>query len=105
MRHPKCRPPDDAMGALNILLEGAKLPLKLFDDGKWRRDDGKPGVAFIGSRENGDNTNFAWVASCQCHKGPEPMKCPRIRALTHAREKLDIESVSVQERPRRGTRR
>lgn len=99
--HPKCRPPRDAEGKINVLIEVGKAPLKLFDDGRWRLDDGKPGVAFIGSLPKGLQ-NFVWVAPCQCHKTKTPGDCPRWKALTHARERLDLESIDVQERPRKG---
>lgn len=99
--HPKCRPPRDAEGVIDTLLVVGRAPLMLGIDGRWRLDDGSPAVAFIGSLPGG-NGNYVWVAACQCHKGPAPMKCPRIKALTHAREKLDIESISIVERPRKG---
>lgn len=96
--HPKCRPPRGAQGWVDAQLVVHGEPLKLYDDNRWRQDDGKPGVAFIGHLDGVENR--VWVASCKCTDA----KCPRWKALTHAREKLDIESISVHERPRKGTR-
>lgn len=97
--HPKCRPPRDACGP----REGDIHVFALKDDGRWVFDDGTtPRVAFIG-RVDGEVR--VWVASCQCHKAVmlgKHMQCPRWKAFEHAREKLDIESISVQERPRKG---
>lgn len=94
--HPKCRPPRDAVGP----REGDIYVFALHEDGRWVFDNGTtPRVAFIG--RIGDEARV-WVAACQCHKGPAPMKCPRIKALTHAREKLDIEAINIVERPRKG---
>lgn len=98
--HPKCRPPSDACGPDAGGDDDGNLHPKAFmltDQGRWKRDDGSPAAAFIGNLNGEDRV---WVASCACHKSTEPMNCPRWKALTHAREKLDIESISVHERPR-----
>lgn len=101
--HPKCRPPrgacgpDDGGDFENGVLH--PKPFMLKDNGRWVRDDGKtPAVAFIGSL---DSDNIVWVANCGCIGA-----CPRLKALEHARESLNLDSVSVVERPRKGgTRR
>ena len=93
--HPKCRPPRDALRPGSLANIG---PLRLGDDNRWRVDNGEPGVAFIGRL---DDEHHVWVASCKCTDA----KCPRWKALEHAREKLDIESISVHERPRKGSTR
>lgn len=94
--HPKCRPPRGAFGP--HWDDGEKAwtntePRQLGLNGRWRYDDGKPGLAFIGSI---DGANIIWVASCKCTDA----KCPRWKAMTYAREKLFIESVIVHERPK-----
>ena len=89
--HPLCRPPRGANG-----WRGSKedAPLKLGANGKWRADDGKPGLAFIGSLSG---ENLIWVSKCKCIDA----KCPRWKAFEHAREELEIESISVHERETR----
>lgn len=96
--HPLCRPPRGADGPIDILLVYKPRPLQLTREGRWRYDNGEPSLAFIGhTRVEGGRgfQNVAWVARCKCTDAT----CPRFKALEHAREKLDIESLIVIERP------
>lgn len=52
--HTKCRPP-----VLHAPI------LRLRDDGRWVRDNGDAGFAFIGLDPDGDGA-IVWVANCNC---------------------------------------
>lgn len=64
-RHTKGRPPS-----------GATEVLKLYDDGRWRDDDGKRGRAFSGRSDDG--FPMAWGPGCDCLFDKE---CPMQRAM------------------------
>jgi hypothetical protein len=75
-KHPLCRPPS---GAIDVR--------KLFPNGRWKADDGKPGLAFFGiSKEDAEwpedeRQASAWVAHCDCKIHAE---CPASKALDKA---------------------
>lgn len=86
--HPKCRPGRTAHGT---------KPLKLHQKGRWVRDDGSPGLAFIGmaAGETDPQTATVWVANCDCKVY---LKCPLAKALAYAGNRY--EAVSVERRRR-----
>lgn len=64
--HSLCRPPKGALGLL-----------RLSDDGTtWRPDDGRPGIAFVGTRSRGIKIRLGWLADCRCRR-EERASCPR----------------------------
>jgi hypothetical protein len=122
--HPKCRPSRNALG-VNPCIRPYAYALCGFEDGhaadhhaeppiryraklwrldlrgKWRVDNGEPGLAFIGACRMWRNRcesvdHIVWVASCKCTDA----QCPRWKALEYAREKLGLESIRIDERPR-----
>lgn len=95
--HPVCRPARDAVGARHKLRSGLVL-WRLGLDGRWRPDNGDPGLAFIGRRLQlkGESEFVVWVAHCACKL---PIHCPVTKALEHARERLDIDAISIHRRP------
>lgn len=93
--HPLCRPP-----------KGATEVLRLKENGRWIKDDGEPGLAFVGlsgritntvtneiTAENVDAS--AWVASCNCKVHGE---CPASKALNKACDVYD--GASLVRRPK-----
>lgn len=84
--HPKCRPGKTKRG---------EKPWQL-RDGRWRKDDGNPALAFIGVAADADDDYSAtvWVAHCKCR---EYGKCPLARALARAIH-LGYPSTTVERR-------
>jgi hypothetical protein len=72
--HPRCRPGKTSVGT---------RALQLRRNGRWGKDNGDPGLAFIGIVAGATDATSAtvWVASCTCK---EYRKCPVARALAHA---------------------
>lgn len=70
--HPLCRPPQ---GAIDVRRLGG--------NGRWKQDDGSPGLAFFGlvPTASDEEDAAAWVANCNCKVHAE---CPASRALDKA---------------------
>lgn len=81
--HPKCRPQRTAHGT---------VPLRLRDDGRWVRDNGDPGRAFIGLAADAVDATGAtiWVANCNC---TSYLDCPVSKALAYAASRYDTATV------------
>jgi len=82
--HPKCRPGKTAHGT---------KALQLRSNGRWGKDNGEPGLAFIGiaAGETSATSGTVWIANCACK---EYGQCPLARALAVAPEH-DFYAVSV----------
>jgi len=81
--HPKCRPARNSVGT---------VPLRLRDDGRWVRDNGDPGLAFVGLAADATDADSAtiWVANCAC---TVYAKCPVAKALAYAADRFMSASV------------
>jgi hypothetical protein len=81
--HALCRPPRGAAPVHSVFKNTTKL-WRLGIDGKWRADDGTPGLAFIG-RNLGDV--IVWSAECKC---PYLLGCAAGAGADYAFDKLDL---------------
>jgi hypothetical protein len=63
---------------------GKTLLWRLGSDGKWRADNGEPGLAFVGSIKG---EAFVWSAKCSC---PHLNACAAGAGSNFAFDKLDI---------------
>ncbi len=77
--HPKCRPPSVHGGIL-----------RLRDDGRFVRDNGDPGLAFVGLAPENDGGAIIWVANCACQVY---LDCPVSKALAHAADRYSSATV------------
>jgi len=93
--HALCRPPRGA-GKPDGVDYDQNDPLRLGEDGRWRPDNGRPARAFI--YKSGDGTHHVCVADCRC---PYLQGCPLGTALDYGNDKLGIEALNVDRRPRR----
>lgn len=79
--HPRCRPPRDA---------GADVRM-LNDQGRWIRDTGTPGLAFLAATAADPGDAVLWIATCRC---PSFRTCPLPRGMARATtEGFDMTSV------------
>lgn len=62
--HQLCRPPRDARNVL-----------RLREDKRWIKDDGKPGLAFSGQMD-GFGTPYAWATMCKDFCFTAKPRCP-----------------------------
>lgn len=83
--HPKCRPP-------RVHSDGGILRLR--DDGRFVRDNGDAGLAFIGLAPEDDGGAIIWVANCRCKVY---LDCPVSKALAFAAGRYS--SATVERRP------
>ena len=90
--HPKCRPGKTAVGT---------RPLQLRGNGRWGKDNGDPGLAFVGLAVDATDAISAttWVANCKC---TEYRKCPVARALAFATDNGYVAVTVVRRRQARG---
>jgi hypothetical protein len=72
-KHVLCRPPKDAFDVE-----------RLASNGKWIKDDGKPGLAFSG-RQGFPSAPMAWSVKCTCTMLDE--KCPHNKAMQRTSHK------------------
>jgi len=79
--HPKCRPP-------SVHPEGGILRLR--DDGRFVRDNGDAGLAFIGLAPEDDGGAVIWVANCTCKVY---LDCPVSKALAFAAHRYSSATV------------
>ena len=86
--HPKCRPPRVHGGIL-----------RLRDDGRFVRDNGDPGLAFIELEPQVNTGVTIWVANCSCKIY---LDCPVSKALAFAADRYSSATV---ERRRASTRK
>ena len=77
--HPKCRPPSVHGGIL-----------RLRDDGRFVRDNGDPGLAFVGLASETDGGAIIWVANCTCKVY---LDCPVSKALAYAANRYSSATV------------
>lgn len=77
--HPKCRPPSVHGGIL-----------RLRDDGRFVRDNGDAGLAFIGLAPEDDGGAIIWVANCACKVY---LDCPVSKALAFAANRYSSATV------------
>jgi hypothetical protein len=82
--HPKCRPPQ-THGPI----------VRLTDRGRWARDNGDPGLAFIGLEPDPGTGALIWVANCDCKVF---MDCPVSKALAFAADRYDTATVERRRR-------
>jgi len=85
--HPKCRPGKTSHGT---------RPMQLRANGRWGKDNGNPGLAFVGIPRDATDaiTGVVWVAHCDCKYHH---KCPVSRGLTFAVDNGYV-AVSVERR-------
>jgi hypothetical protein len=90
--HPRCRPGKTSVGT---------KALQLRRNGRWAKDNGDPGLAFIGiaAGERDAISATVWVAYCQCK---EYRKCPLARALAKAPDEGYVSATVVRKRQARG---
>jgi len=96
LQHPKCRPGKTSTGT---------KPLQLRSNGRWGKDNGDPGLAFIGIAADATDAISAtvWVAHCKCK---EYRKCPVSKALMRAPDEARGRRIDrVRRIPRRRKRR
>jgi hypothetical protein len=86
--HPKCRPGKTAHGT---------KALQLRPNGRWGKDDGGPGLAFIGTAasEIDPQTATVWVANCSCKIY---LQCPLAKALAYAGDRYEATTVERRRR-------
>lgn len=78
--HPKCRPPSVHGGILRLREH----------DGRWVRDNGNAGLAFIALAPENDGGAIIWVANCACKVY---LDCPVSKALAFAANRYSSATV------------
>ena len=64
--------------------------LRLRDDGRFVRDNGDAGLAFIGLAPENDGGAVIWVANCTCKVY---LDCPVSKALAYAADRYSSATV------------
>ncbi len=92
--HPKCRPGKTSPGTKAIQLRA---------NGRWGKDNGDPGLAFVGLAVDATDAVSAtvWVANCACKVY---RKCPVSRALAFATDNGYAAVTVERRRQARGSR-
>lgn len=87
--HALCRPPRGAAPVHSVFKNTTKL-WRLGVDGKWKADDGSPGLAFVGEIQGPGTEGFSivvWSAECKC---PYLLGCAAGAGADYAFDKLDL---------------